>query len=288
MNGEQLYELEEEFEEPSAEDSKPDEGFESVMETPPKEESTPISAPVESTPLSAPSESQPLSKPEEDDLHRPAEVYFPEREKISKADIAVMLSEQRVSPEAIAADDLSDLVNKASRSPYAQLRVEAALTYMTDPDKGSVRKLHADPRFSHIGESTLMLWCKNDGWVEKRQRFLAYWAANAYKKIGSKLSHERKLDLDILLQARDLAAEKLKDPETKPRSFEGVLTALAKVSERIQAIQESIVDDMMPPDNEAESPLMGGEKAQLEAGAGRHGRRAALSTAGQHPRGAGC
>lgn len=217
-------EEEEDFLEPSDDDLQPDSGF--------------------SSPLTGFS-SEPIGKLKED----LAPSHLP-RQNHSKA-------MERPTP---AEEDILDLVEGAQSSQNPHLRVEAGLTYMTDPDRGSLQKLHQDPRFAQLHFRTLENWCKADGWVDKRKRFLQTWATTAYRKLGSAYVQERENDLDLLTQLRNKAVNKLLDgseEEIPAKSFEGMMTAVVKVSERMQALQENLIQDMMPPDAEGDSPLIG-------------------------------
>lgn len=167
----------------------------------------------------------------------------------------------RLPPEIAA--DIEELAQSATASGYdPHLRMEAALTYMSDPERGSIRKVHQDPRFSQLALSTLENWSRRDKWVERRQRFISTWAKHAYSKMGTVFVHERQADMELLKELQDMSMGRLRSGEDPVpiKSLEGIIGALVRVSARKDEIGKSLVEDMLPPDTGdtgTNSPLVG-------------------------------
>lgn len=169
----------------------------------------------------------------------------------------------------VPAGIVESLAANAARSDTPHLRLEAALVYMTDPDRNSIRKVHQDPRFAHLHIRTLESWSKQDGWVEKRDVFLRTWADQAYKRLGSSFVERRREDLGLLQRLKEVATDRLleaDDENAAPiKSFEGGVGSVIALSKRMEELEQTILGEMMPPDSKPESPLMSGGAAGLSA-----------------------
>lgn len=124
----------------------------------------------------------------------------------------------------------------------AKLRAQAEIAYVANPDCPTLEELRADSRFEHVSQRTLERWCKAGRWVQKRQEYLERWTQKARDRIGSQLAQERLHEITMLQEMRDLARDKLTDPSTLPRSWEGVAKAFVDLVKTLDEQREKLTE----------------------------------------------
>ena len=128
-----------------------------------------------------------------------------------------------------------------------RLRADAGLAYMSDPACSSIEKLSKDPRFDSVSKRTLERWATEDGWVERKQKFLAKWTEEAKKKLGSQLMEARIAEMEQLLEMRDIGMSFVRDPTVRPKSWEGAVRGVLETNGRIEGLAKDLSSDLMPP-----------------------------------------
>jgi hypothetical protein len=132
-----------------------------------------------------------------------------------------------------------------SRNP--QLRYDAGLAYMTDPQAPSIERLHRDPRFAKVSKRTLERWCKEDQWVERRQAFFEAWANQARERIGSAQAKARVGAIAALDEVKQMALEKLRYDTVEPKSWEGVARVVVETERMTEELRVAVAGELMPP-----------------------------------------
>lgn len=128
-----------------------------------------------------------------------------------------------------------------------RLRADAGLAYMSDPACSSIDKLSKDPRFSSVSKRTLERWASEDGWVERKQSFIAKWTEEAKKKLGSQLMEARITEMEQLLEMREIGMDFVRDPTVRPKSWEGAVRGVLETNTRIENLTKELSNDLMPP-----------------------------------------
>ena len=128
-----------------------------------------------------------------------------------------------------------------------RLRADAGLAYMSDPGCSSIEKLSQDPRFTSVSKRTLERWASEDGWVERKQAFLAKWTKAAREKIGSQIMQSRIAEMEQLLEMRDIGMSFVRDPTVRPKSWEGAVRGVLDTNGRIEGLTKELSGDLMPP-----------------------------------------
>ena len=128
-----------------------------------------------------------------------------------------------------------------------RLRADAGLAYMSDPGCSSIEKLSQDSRFNSVSKRTLERWASEDGWVERKQSFLAKWTEAAREKLGSQLMQARIAEMEQLLELREIGMSFARDPTVRPKSWEGAVRGVLDTNGRIEGLAKELSGDLMPP-----------------------------------------
>lgn len=132
-------------------------------------------------------------------------------------------------------------------SRFLHLRQEAALAFISDPACSTLEFLARDSRFTEVSPRTLSRWCNEDGWLEKRQKFMAEFSRKALSKLQDVRATHLHEEYEQLVSLKKEALSRLKGPgAVEAKSWESVLAGYMKIAERIENITMEIQDRLLP------------------------------------------
>jgi len=137
------------------------------------------------------------------------------------------------------------------------LRQLAEVQYTTSQEFITVQELAKDPKFKNLKETTLLRWCAEDRWIDKRQEYFERLKEQLEQKIGTALVRAQ---YEQLAEMDELASEiknKLRNNAVSPRSYEGLVKALLGVEEFRRADRIRLAGDMVP-------ASLGGEETPVD------------------------
>lgn len=124
------------------------------------------------------------------------------------------------------------------------LRHTAALHYVTSLDGISIRELHKRPPFDQVSETSLERWCAEDEWVRRRQKYMERIRADieahiAEKMVETRVEQLKRIDSEVTTLFAQLDS-------VKPKSKEGLVTAMVRLIELGNNIRESLAKEVVP------------------------------------------
>ena len=148
----------------------------------------------------------------------------------------------------VAGGDLVEFKTAKAIVRNEQIRREAGLAYISDPQCDSLDKLAQHPKFmGRVSLRTLERWCTADNWVIERQRFLTETFKEMRRRAADTLTQALVADVQMLIDVRERAYQHLMDPEgVQPRSYEGMLRGFVDVSRRVEEIARESADRLVP------------------------------------------
>lgn len=127
------------------------------------------------------------------------------------------------------------------------LRRMAEIRYVTDPQGISSQELSEIEPFKGVVRPHLMCdWRSKHDWVEKRKKYFDGVSDSIKKKLGKRLVSiqvEQLKELDTLYHD---AIAKLKERKLKPKTLEGMITALVKLVTASNELRDRIAREIVP------------------------------------------
>lgn len=125
-------------------------------------------------------------------------------------------------------------------------RFAAGMYYTTDLQGVTIEQLNRHPMFRDVSFHTLRHWCVEDKWADRRKANLAKWQRAIESKIGTELLKARSKDLVELRGIYNRMITKLKGRALKAKSYEGMVNALTKLADLMDAWSEKISANFVP------------------------------------------
>jgi hypothetical protein len=126
------------------------------------------------------------------------------------------------------------------------IRRQAGIIYCTHAVGLTITELHRTDEFCHLSRATLVDWCREDKWVERREEVYRSWNEQIQKAMSSELVTARVNEFRQLEDIRQQGIAMLKSKLIEAKSFEGLLTALLRCGERIDDLRKLIGQEVQP------------------------------------------
>lgn len=144
----------------------------------------------------------------------------------------------------------------APPSVMVKLRDEAALTFIRDPDRCTVRQIKERPEFSEVGYNTLYKWSQDDKWADRRKEFWDQVYGVVLDKSASAMVKDRVEKINTMKRLYDESLElldKKKNEIPEVKSYEGMLKALVALDKHV-AEQTAFVMNTLEPQVAKDKP----------------------------------
>lgn len=173
---------------------------------------------------------------------------------------------------------------QSKKVEWLALRHAACLRYITDHRGISIKKLSEQELFKDsVSYETFQRWSMVDKWVERRSEFFENIRDDIKKNLGKRLVDiqvDQLKELDVLYHE---SIKKLKAKKLKPKSLEGMITALVKLVTASNELRDKIAKEIVPEhlggaqgDGMQVTPKLTEEEARAAAMAIIHQRRAKM------------
>lgn len=124
-------------------------------------------------------------------------------------------------------------------------RIEAAIAYITDLGKPSVRRI---AQKLNIPEQAVCTWSSEDGWVAKRQEYLDFVYQKLRERMAEALTEDRLKALEFARIARDQTFEMLTENRPEAKSYEALLKGFVEVLRFIDGLGMTALGKIAPGD----------------------------------------
>lgn len=151
----------------------------------------------------------------------------------------------RTPMSAASTPEPTVIVSKSSRHQDA-LRAQARVEYATDSDQCSLVVLNSRPAYAHLHRRTLEVWCVEDKWVEERERFIRTWQTKIEGRMANALVRIKLNHMEELENIGNVMIGKLKADMLQANSWEGAVTALLKLMDKMDDFREEITTHLAP------------------------------------------
>lgn len=159
------------------------------------------------------------------------------------------VQEVRLAPRGCPPDSSEIVPPDETLDNNRYLRWATGLHYTTDMKGATLEYMSKHPFFGKVSLDTLIRWSSQDRWVERRALNLEKWRKAIENKIGSELVKARTEQLGKMRSLFDrLMTAVLEEgaDALKPKSLEGVVTAVVRLADLMDGWNEKIFHAVIP------------------------------------------